>query len=657
VSYAAASTDLAYTWWKRDAADEQDPRAHLKLIEIVKRLQREQAYRKRADLLHGAMYGDVPLQGLNQDAYTRTTPGGESTLSLNVTRNVVDAVVSRVYAKSDPHLTYGTEGGDYEKQHEAEQLERGVDGTFYQTEFYRKAASAGRNGAIFGTGLLRVEPDWDRRQVSVKRYKPWEMVVDDSETVYDDCLESSIPNFYACTYRDKYRLLYLVQHHLREMGGAAEDADTICNQIERMQGERDDDAEFGYQNRACRIALYEGWHYPSGMGADDGRYVMAVGNVAIIDAKWNPEERPWPFAAYRWSEPVAGWYGQGLVEQGKGIQREINFLIRQFQQGHHLISGGWMVEASSKVISAHINNDLARILRYTGKAPEYVAPVVIEPAKYQHLWNLVSQYYKLASLNEQAVHAERPAGVDSGEAQRVYAEQQDVTLLQRGKDYERFVKDAGHLCVMAAKQLADDGGYEVRAQADDGFETIDWGSLKDPKGFEAKVTATSSLPSTLTGKIQTGFDLLKLGTIDSMDVTELIMPGMGDTLMLTKLKTAWRRRVEKDVGIMLRLGEAKLPDPFLNVYSAIELVTAHYNLAVTKDVEDDRLQLLRDYLVELDKLKPKPLPQQAMMPGGQGLMAPGTPSPLMPVSGTQQQPQSAPPPPGANGAPPPGMAA
>lgn len=661
MSYSAVS-ESDYCWYRRDPddLDVPDPRAHEKLIHVLRRIQRDQSYRKRADLMHGAMYGDIPVQGLTQDSYSKVTPGGESSLSLNVSRNVVDAVTARVFAKSDPHLTYTTEGADYEKQHNAEMLERGVDGTFYQSDFYAKAANAGRLGCIFGDGLLRIEPDWDKRKVSVRKWMRWELLVDDSESTYEDEDEENGPTcFYATKYWDKYRLLHLVHKRAEDLGIHRDDVGEICEKIDRMQGERDDDAEFGYQQRALRVAVYEGWHHPSGEGAEDGRYVMAVGNTWIVDRPW--DGKLFPFGRFSWSEAVVGWYGQGLIEQGRGIQREINYLVRQFQQGHHLIAGGWLVEAGSKVISAHVNNDLSKILKWTGTKPEYYEPVVIEPQKYQHLWNLVQRYYQMAGLNEQAVHAERPAGVDSGEAQRVYAEQQDVTLMQRGKTYERFVKKCGELVTGAAKMLADNGGYEVRADVDDGFETIDWGKLDDPDGYEAKIMPTSQLPSTPTGKIQLGFDLMKIGDVDSGDVMELI--GMSDVLQKTQLKLAWRKRVERDIGLMLREKQPRIPDAFLNIDGAIALANDEYNLAIVrlercveagsmeKDDAEERAQLVRDYLVELKKIKAPPQPQQAIAPSGGGLMQPGMPAPLLPERPTGGAPGPAPPGGGPPGAP------
>lgn len=620
-------------WWLRKDIEDTDEAAHEKLLTIVRDIERTQSYRKRAHLMHGAIYGDVPVQGLQVDSYTRTTPGGESSLSLNVSRSVVDAVVARVYVKGTPHLSYATEGADYEKQHEAEQLERGVEGVFEQQGHSQKATERGRQACIFGTGILRIEPDWDTETVNIRKEAPWERLIDDTEMLY----ENEEPRCqYTHRYWDKYVLLHYVRKHMEKLGGDPARVDLVCTRIERIEGERDDDAEFGYQQRSLRVSVYEGWHRSSGRGATDGRYVWCVRNVPIIDRAWDEhEEGNIPISRLCWSRAVVGWYGQGIVEQGKGIQREINKLVRQIQNGHHLITGKWVCPADAKVVATHINNDLSTILRYSGPTPPtYQAPTIIAPEMYQHLWNLCTRYYELASVNQQAAAAQVPAGMESGEAQRVYADQQTSTLLQRGRDHEDACKRDGQLVARAAKALANESVYEVRSTTDDGFETIDWAKLDDPDGYELRVTPTSQLPGTISEKIDLAYDLMKLGDIDNVDVMEII--GMADILRTTQRKLAWMKRVEMDIGIILREGRPRIPDALIgNLVGAFALALSEYNRAITKNVPDERLQLVRNYLVALKALIPPPPPPtpQAMAPGHAG-----------PPQGATPPPASAPPP-------------
>jgi hypothetical protein len=644
-------------WWIRPEGerDEHDPKAHEKLHIVLNDIQRTQD-RKRDMLLYGSMYaGGIPPAGggLAVDQYVRSTPGiGRSNLSLNVSANVVDAVCARVFSKSKPRVSVATVGGDYEKQDAAEKLELGIDGVMRCTNYYEKSVAKGRDACVFGTGFSRIRPNFDCLDVDVLRYMPWEVIFDDGETIIDGgALWNGPPNVYLSYYVDKYVLMHRVRQHWYT--NEDDDEEEIAYKLElldKLKGLRDNDAEFGYQQTTNRLLIEEAWHKPSGKGALDGRYVVGVENCTLIDCpidEYEPE-----LTWYRWNDPICGFYGQGVIERGAGIQAEINKLVRDIQNGHHLIKGHYIVDSASKVQLSHINNDLSTILRYTGNPPTYIAPTIIAPEIYQHLWNLVSKYYELAGVNQQAAQAQRPVGLDSGEAQRVYADQQTETLLEKGMRFERAVEEDGKLIARSAKKLGKKGAYEVRTEADDAFESIDWTKLDEPDDFVMYVESTSALPGTLPGKLSTAQDLLQLGAFTPQDVVEMI--GLPDLMQIQKRKQASRKLVEKKVGEMLRGVGEWTPPPYVNLPECVEIATEMLLLAERKEVDEDCLQSVRDLIDECNQmLKPPPPPMPPL--GGPPMGAgphPGGPipgAPPMPTAGGPNMPGAPMPPPGANG--------
>ena len=600
-------------WWHRpdDELEDEDPKANEKLHNVIHSLEQNQDH-KLAMLLYGAMYsGGVPPigGGMGVDSYVRTSPNNLGNLSLNLSRTCVDAVVSRIFSKSEPKLSYVTEGGDYERQDNAKKLEQGVEGAFYLEGASDVFVQTGRNGAVFGTGFTRVEPNFDERKIDIVKWMPWEIIIDDTET-----LVGEPRSWYTARYYDKG----VLEYRFREEPEKAE-------MIRRLDSLWDEDAQFGYTSTAVRLRVEEAWHRPSGREATDGRHVMGVKNVTLLDEPWDggPLRRPWRFATYRWSKPLVGFYGQGLVELGAGIQAEINKIMRDIQLGLKMIKGHWVVEESSKVRTAHLNNDLTTILRYAGTAPVYQAPGSIIPTEeYTHLWNLVAKYYELAGLNQQTTSAQKPAGLQSGEAQRVYADQQTEVLLQKGKDYEEYVKDVGQLVTDAAKALSKKGAYEVRAFDDDGFESIDWKQLDDPDGYELRVHPTSSLPGTPSGKIQLAYDMQQIGEFDSADVMEIV--GMPDIIQKTRQKLASRKLVEKKVGEMLRGGPLWIPTTFLNTAEASVIATQMLCEAEEKGVDDERLENVREFILACDKItQTKPAPAAPNVATSAPMLAPG----------------------------------
>lgn len=640
-------------WWVRpdDAREDEDPKAHEKLHCVIDTLLRNQD-RKRDMLLWGAMYaGGVPsVQGaMGIGAYVRSAPGARRTsLSLNVTQNATDAVVSRLFSKSQPRVSVSTVGGDYEKQDAAEQLEYGIDGAQRKTEYYDKSVMKGLDGCVFGTGINRIRCNYDEQNVDVLRTMPWELLVDDGEaTTNPNIIWEGPRSVYLRYYIDKYVLMHRMQCHINEKLGnwyASGDDEEVKYKLDmtsRLNGCYDNDAEFGFQNVGIQLVVEEAWHRPSGKGASDGRYVMGVGNCTLIDRPVDEYESE--FSWYRWANPVVGFYGQGIVERGSPIQSEINKLLREIQHGHHMIRGRYLVEMGSKVIESHLNNDLTAIVRYAGTMPQYLAPSIIAPEVYSHLWGLYAKYYEIVGINQQTAQAQRPVGLDSGEAQRVYADQQTETLLDKGKRFERVVEKDGMLIAKAAKKLSATSVYEVRTEADDGFESIDWKKLDEPDDFQIYVETTSALPGTLAGKLSTAQDLLQLGVFKPEDILEMV--GMPDVLQIEKRKNASRKLTEKKVGEMLRGFPLWIPPPQLNLAESVEIATEMVLLAERKEVAESNLDRVRQFIDYCNKqLKPPPPP----MPPAPGMGAPGG-LPPMPSPGGPLAPGAPMPPPGANG--------
>src|SRR5882762_5401933 len=177
-------------WWRRPdgSLEDEDPKAHEKLHRVIDIILRDQD-RKRDNVIYASMYAGCSLAmgwGVVVDQYTRNAPGiGRNGLNLNVTANVIDAVKARVFSKSEPRVSVATVGGDWEKQDAAQKLELGVDGAFRQTKYYAKSVMKGTDGCVFGTGFLRVRPNFDEKDVDVLRMWPWEVIVDDGEAGTD----------------------------------------------------------------------------------------------------------------------------------------------------------------------------------------------------------------------------------------------------------------------------------------------------------------------------------------------------------------------------------------------------------------------------------------------------------------------------------------
>lgn len=593
--------------------------AHRGVVAWVRHVREAQASSRFADLLHASLYGNIPLSGLGLGA-SSSRGLNPSRLSLNVVRNMVAAVTSKIAAKNKPKPTFLTIEGDYEMRTQAEGLERFVDGVFYESHVYRDLPQVFRQGAVLGTGALKVYEDGKR--VVVEPVLKTELVVDDLEGQYGDP-----PNLGQTKYIDRRTV----------KATWAKDDEALAATIDRIPREADDIAA-SLQSTSDQVMVYEAWHL--GDGESPGRHVICVDGADLLDEPW---DGPFPFAFFRWSKPLVGFWGIGLAEELRGIQEEINKLLIEIQKAHHLIKGHYLVESGAKVQTSSLNNDLSAIVKYTGTAPQYVAPVAVGPDVYQHLERLYAKAYEISGISQLNATGQKPAGLNSGAAQRAYQDIQTERFLEVGQDYEEFVIETARQVVRCAQRIG--GSYKVRSIGKGQLSVIKWSDVHlDEDDYVIRVYPTSLLPSTPAGKLAWAQDMINSGAMPPEDVLDVV--DFPDVEQYTKRKNAARKVVERNIAHMLKTGEFISPEPFDNHGLALKLVNEAYHCARLDGVPEDRLELLRRYMADTqdfmgppppDPNMPPPMPGDAPMPPPGGPMPPGAP-PMMPPPGPMPPP-------------------
>lgn len=601
-------------WWLQPEGDKSE-----RVLAVVRSIRMNQEHIKLRDLLHASMYGNLPMTGFGL-ASARTSIVSDR-LSLNVVRNMVGAVTSKIAAKNKPKPTFLTEEGNFEQRTQAENLEKFVGGVFYESGVYNELSECFRDACVYGTGCLKAFDDGDK--VTVERVIPWEIVVDDGEAMY-----GKPRNLYQRKYYDRLVLRKMASRMLK--GDAR--LDKVLQAIDDCP-RNDDDTEYAYQTTADQVLVTEAWH----LGEDDktkGRHCIVIEGATLLDEEW---EGPFPFSFMRWARPIVGFFGVGLAEELRGIQREINKLLQQIQKGHHLIAGHWLVMQGS-MLTQQINNDLAAIWKYTGAKPEYQVPSIISPEVYNHLWQLYAKAFEVAGISQLSATSQKPAGVDSGVAMRTYNDIQTERFLEVGQAYEEFVVEAARQVIRCAKKIG--GGYQVRAVDKSSISFIKWSDIDlDEDAYVIRVYPTSLLPTTPAGKLQWAQDMIEAQVIPPEDVLDIV--DFPDTEAYAKRKNAPRRIIERNIAHMLKTGEAVSPEPADNHQLALRLVNEAYHEARLDGVPDKKLQLLRDYLAVTQSYLPRPGPTMGDPP----------PPPMDPMAGAPMPPPMGPPPMG----PPPGM--
>lgn len=593
-------------WWLLP----QDQK-HERMLAVVRDIRQNQSDRKVTDLLNETLYAGYRRAGfgLGRSASMAARP------TLNVVRNMVGAVTSKIAAKSKPKPTFLTEDGNYELREKAEMLEKFVSGVFSESGVYAQLSRCFRDACVYGTGCLKISEG--EGCVDVEGVSQREIVVDDGEA------ELGTPqNLYHRRYFDRLRA--------RALYGNAEGSEQeklIYGVLSSEQKRDPEDTEYSYNSQADQVLLTEGWHLAETKDGK-GRHVIATEGVTLLDEEW---EGPFPFAFMRWTKPLDGFFGVGLAEELQGIQREINRLLMQIQRGHHLISGHWFVENGSKVVGTQINNDLGTIVKYSGTRPAYEAPNIIAPEVYNHLWQLYAKAFEISGISQLNATGQKPAGLDSGEAQRVYQDIQTERFLEVGQDFEEFVVEAARQVVRMAKRIG--GDYRVPAIGKGSVEFVTMKDVNIPDDmYVIRVYPTSLLPSTPAGKLAWAQDMIESKMIPAEDALDIV--DFPDTEAYARRALAPRKTIERNVAYMIKTGKFLSPEPFDDHKLALRLVNQAYHDARRQGVPEEKLELLRRYQTDTADFLGIPIPSPGAVPpaGPPGMVPPAGPLPGMPLA-------------------------
>jgi hypothetical protein len=609
------------SWWTEDESKKHEP-----IWDIVKRIRRQQEYRRLNDLLHASLFGNVPLIGFGPNTYGRPTAGAHVRLSLNIVKNCTAAVVSKIAAKNKIKPTFSTFDGDASLQRKARGLEKFVAGGFYKTKFYKKQIPVFRDGCIFGDGFLKVYPNRKLTDIVADRVPEWEIHVDDSEGFYGEP---------TCLYHRKYFDRTVAK---RMFPGKEAEIEKAQGDPEDIQGSPDVLSDY--------IPIVEAYHLPSEPGADDGRVTWCVQGSTLHDEPWTWDR--FPFAHFQWAQDPAGFFGTGLAYELAGIQAEINDLLQYIQEAHRTIRGFWAVERNSRVIDTHINDDLMKIIRYAGQAPTYIAPTAINPEIYQHLWNLYAKGYEICGISQLSAASQKPAGLNSGAALRAYEDTQTERFLEVGSRLEEFTLDAAELVLLGGREIVQKhGSFKVSAREKRFIEQIDLANVDMPRdAYELQVFPTSMLPSTPAGRIAFVQDMINSKMMSPEDGFDLL--NIPDTDKYAARTRAKRELLERNIEAIIEKGEARVPEPLEDHDLAIRLIPEAWAEARNNGVEPARLELLQRYIVLTVRLKKlgltaimPPDPVVAPPPGAPPMAPPPAGGPPMPSPPMPPQQQAA----------------
>ena len=570
---------LSTFWWQA-----QEKELNSFVFDAVTYINDKQSYRTTADLRHLRLYGNAPVEGLGNRAYSKPSANMlnvDSRLSLNIVHSMVSTIVSKIM-KNRPRPMFLTSGGDWTMKRKAKMLNKFTQGLFYASKIYKVGEDVCRDACIFGTGFMKIyEDDGD---IIAERVFPHEILVDDSEAIYGEPRQ-----MFQRKMINREVLIGLYPEFERE--------------IIQSAGQEEGGEATSVPNAAIfdGVDVIEAWHLPSSRGSDDGRHTICIANAVLLDEQY---KKPYfPFVNLKWSNKALGFWGQGMSEQLTGLQIEINKLLKTIQIAMHLVSiPKVFVERGSKVSKAHINNEIGGIIEYAGTAPIYKTANAVSPEMFSHLDRLYSRAYEIVGVSQLSASSRKPAGLESGRALREFSDIESERFLSFARAYETMFLDAARIMIDIARDASTKKkGFSVTSFDKSNLEKVDWNSVNlEEDQYIMQVFPTSLLPVTPAARLQTVEEMMRTGLLSREDGMALL--DFPDLQSVQSLEMAAFDEIEMIIESIVEYGVFISPEPFSNLPFALKKMNQAYIRAKLDGVPEDRLDLMRRYVAECQSL-------------------------------------------------------
>ena len=540
---------------------------------------------------------------------TNSSPGS-GRISFNLCASITDTLVAKM-AKNEVVPTFITSGGIWGMQKQAEQLTKFIEGCFYANKVHENGMAVFRDACVWGTGIMHVY-DFNG-QVAIERVFPHEVIVDEVEAI------NGHP-------QQLHRVKMIDRGVLLEMFKDADD--DVQDAIRNIAASSGLDMGVIGATAADLVTVTESWHLATSEDSENGLHIICLGNQVLFKEVY--KKTYFPFVFFNYSKRLIGFWGQGAVERVQNLQCEINKLMILIQKAMWM-GGGFkiLLENGSKIVKQHLDNEVGTIITYSNTPPQYIAPPMLQAEIYPYIDALIAKGYQQEGVSQLSASSLKPQGVDSGAALRTFDTIADDRQMFLAQEFEVFYLEVARQMIQKVKDISKGKkSYKVTYPGTLSFETIDWKDIKLKEDeYVMKAFPTSELPNEPGAKMATVQEYAQAGFITPRTARKLLQ--MPDIEMNDKLANAAENLLCKIIEDILMEGIYRAPEPFYDLTLAKQLSLEYYNYSDLNNCPEERLELLRQFMTQVDDLTginapppPMPMPGAAPAVGGQPQAAP-----------------------------------
>ena len=613
--------NTGFRWWEKKEALQRNS----ELLATVAYLKQTQQHRLRQAAMFARMYSGQSLfsfVGSNMAKMDQVSSLAPNRPTYNLISSVIDTLVSRL-TQNRPTPVFLTDNGDYKERNLAKKLNSFILGEFYRTKAYEVAEYILTDALAQGTGVCKILENGDNK-VCIERVLLTELFVDLQESAHGNP-------------RRMYQIKLVDRSVVEAMFPKKEE------EAETAAKASIDQSSENARSVADLIMLVEGWALPSGENTNDGMHVIACSSGELFSEPWIKPNFPFVFLHHK--KRQLGFWSQGVSESLFGTQLELNSLLDTISKAIKLCGVPRVfMEEGSKVNKAAFQNKIGMIIPYRGTPPIFSVSQSNSQEMYDERQRLIQFGFEQEGLSMLSATSQKPAGLNSGEAQRVYQEVNSERFAALERRYSNFFVDLAHQIIDKAKDIAErEGSYETvfvdRKKGTKEIELPKLTLLEDP--FVIQCYTESSLPKDPAGRLQKVTEMIQSNMVTIQEGRRLLdFPDLGQ---IETLANASEERIFAYLDAIIDESKFQGPDQFMNLNKANEIVVQYINLYSTCKLEESKMQMLRDFFTQIQDLLqaavpppmpqmmpqnnlavPEPLPQSTNLPQGptpQGLVA------------------------------------
>ncbi len=612
----------SYKWWLAQTNEE----LCAQLLSTTSYLKKIHQVRIRQASIYTRLFSGKPLYNYLANVGTldnsQQLPIGRPTA--NVCYSCADTLVSRI-TQDRPRPVFLTDNGHYKERHLSQQMNNFIMGEFYRTKAYDLGALALRDASVIGDGLIKVYRK--ENKVALDRVLATELLTDYNDSYY------GMPRS-------------LIQMKLVDRDEALALNPGEADKILKAQHGNVDNTPLSTETVSDQFIVSEGWRLPSGKDANDGRHVIVCSAGVLLDEPWKRDK--FPFAKIGYNPNIVGWFSQSLVEILMPTQMEIYKMLIIASQAIELMGvPRILIDEFSSILETAFNNNIGSIIKYKNKPPDFVNAISNPPEIYEWIKWLIENAFQMSGISAMAAASQKPAGLNSGEAIRSYDDLQTDRFAALAKRYQGLYPDLAYLMIEEAAEIAKETGEYLTVYPNkDGTREVDLPEavvLRDT--YIIQCFEESALPRDPAGRQAKLSEMLAAGEISTQEFRRL--SAFPDLQQSDSLANALEERILQNLDAIVEKGKKGFEPPDSFILDPTDLATTltvnYINKYAVTDIEESKMQLLRDYFTQIQVLKAKaaPPPPMAVAPGPMApphepnvAAAPPNPS-IAPTSGAQ----------------------